>query len=195
MSSSSLEWSRSEGYKSEEIYPGGQDSSQRLQVGRCVNKTIEVECVQECAKSKECMQECAESKYSSEDVYPSMQVDEASANIQKSSVLGSGAENDQSIQSGSDNQSMQSGSDNQSMQVCSVVKADSEMRAQSAQILNPSCVQAGRRCLTHGCKMTRGVMKDRLWKQKPNGLFGFRTVQKSVWECSQFRPTQPSLVF
>ena len=53
-----------------------------------------------------------------------------------------------------------------------------------AQNLNVDCVRVGKRC-----GMARTIVKDRQWKQKPNGLFSYRTVAKSVW-----RPTQPRLV-
>ena len=48
--------------------------------------------------------------------------------------------------------------------------------------------------MTHKVKMTRSVVKDRKWTKKPNGLFGYRSVATTRWDCSLCILPQPQLV-
>ena len=45
------------------------------------------------------------------------------------------------------------------------------------------CVRRGRSCVTHKVRMTRRAVKERVWKKRADGLFGYRTVVRSDWVC------------
>ena len=45
------------------------------------------------------------------------------------------------------------------------------------------CERRGRRCVTHRVIMIRKAVKERVWRRKADGLFGNRTVVRSVWIC------------
>ena len=50
-------------------------------------------------------------------------------------------------------------------------------------MMREDCVKKGRMCETHGCSMTRSIVKERAWKKKADGLFGNKTVTRVRWRC------------